>query len=147
MNVVSSYLNPISMFKKLVTSEPWMAQQALAVVRIVLGLLVIYHGQEVFNPQLMNEYAGWAPFQGPAGKVMVYVGKSTELLAGVSLFLGAFTRAGALLLIGALTYITFFVGQGRFWYEDQHPFMFVLLGVIYFFYGPGSWSVDRLFKV
>lgn len=134
------------MFKKLIAPEPWMAEQALAVVRIVLGLLVIYHGQEVFNPQLMNEYAGWGPFQGPGGKVMVYIGKSTELLAGVSLFLGVFTRVGALLLIGALTYITFFVGQGRFWYEDQHPFMFVLLGAIYFFYGPGAWSVDRVFK-
>ncbi|MDZ7650561.1 MAG: DoxX family protein [Cytophagales bacterium] len=64
-------------------------------------------------------------------------------MAGLLLTAGVFTRIGALFLIGTLGYITFFVGQGNFWYEDQHPFMFVLLGVIYLFYGPGAWSVDR----
>jgi putative oxidoreductase len=57
--------------------------------------------------------------------------------------LGWFTRIGAVLIIATLSYVTFFVGHGRFWYEDQHPFMFVLFGVLFFFTGPGSWSVDE----
>ena len=127
---------------KFLTPTPLLPDQALAGVRMVLGLLTAYHGLEVFQPELIAQYATWEPFQGPTGKVMVYVGKSTEFLAGISLTLGLFTRVGALLLIGALSYITFFVGHGRFWYEDQHPFMFVLLGVVFLFYGPGAWSVD-----
>ncbi|MBP9927475.1 MAG: DoxX family protein [Cyclobacteriaceae bacterium] len=128
--------------KKFFDPTPILPDKILGAIRILLGLLTVYHGLEVFQAELMNEYASWTPFQGSYGNLMVYMGKSTELLAGLLLTAGAFTRIGALLLIGALSYITFFVGQGRFWYEDQHPFMFVLLGVIYLFYGPGAWSVD-----
>ncbi|MFM9839242.1 MAG: DoxX family protein [Cyclobacteriaceae bacterium] len=119
-------------------------QKGIALVRIVVGALLIYHGREVFNPELMNGYLTWDNFKGSTGKVLVYAGKSSELLAGISLFLGLFTRLGSLLLIGTLSYITFFVGHGKFWYEDQHPFMFVLLGLIFIFTGPGAWNLDQL---
>jgi putative oxidoreductase len=46
-----------------------------------------------------------------------------------------------------MAYITFKIGHGKFWYEDQHPFMFVLFGLLFFFTGPGKWSLDHvLFK-
>ncbi len=38
----------------------------------------------------------------------------------------------------------FFVGHGKIWYEDQHPFLFVLLAFVFFFIGGGKWSVDYL---
>jgi putative oxidoreductase len=124
--------------------SPLWLNNGLATVRLILGALMIYHGQEVFNPELMNSYLEWETFKGPQGKLMVYLGKSSEFLAGVSLFFGIFTRLGALLLMGALSYVTFFVGHGKFWYEDQHPFMFVLFGLMFLFTGPGSWSLDAL---
>lgn len=85
----------------------------------------------------------WERFEGPNAKLMVYVGKSAELISGILLLFGLLTRIGALLLMGTLSYVTFFVGAGRFWYEDQHPFMFVLFGLLFLFTGPGSWSVDK----
>ena len=124
--------------------SPIWLNNGIGVVRIILGALMIYHGQEVFNPELMNSYLEWETFKGPEGKLMVYLGKSSEFIAGISFFLGIFTRLGALLLIGTLSYVTFFVGQGRFWYEDQHPFMFVLFGLLFLFTGPGAWSLDAL---
>ncbi|MBA4054899.1 MAG: DoxX family protein [Marivirga sp.] len=129
---------------KFFSSSPIWSSNGIAVVRIVLGALMIYHGQEVFNPELMNTYLEWDTFKSPEGKLMVYAGKSSEFIAGISLFFGLFTRLGALLLMGTLSYITFFVGHGRFWYEDQHPFMFVLFGLLFLFTGPGSWSLDAL---
>ncbi len=126
------------------SSTPIWQQNGVALVRIVIGAMLIYHGQEVFNPELMNSYLTWDMFKNPNGKLMVYAGKLSELLAGISLFLGLFTRLGALLLIGTLSYITFFVGHGKFWYEDQHPFMFVLFGLLFIFTGPGAWSLDEL---
>jgi uncharacterized membrane protein YphA (DoxX/SURF4 family) len=36
------------------------------------------------------------------------------------------------------------VGDGKIWYEDQHPFLFVLLAAVFFFTGPGKWSIDYL---
>ena len=117
----------------------------MAMIRIILGLMLIYHGQEVFNKSLMHDYATWDSLKGPSGLLKVYFGKSSELLAGISLLLGIGTRLGSLLMITTFLYITFFVGNGRFWYEDQHPFMFVLFGLVYFLNGPGIWSLDRWF--
>ena len=133
--------------KRFFSPSPLWLNNGVAVIRMIIGLLLIYHGQEVFNPELMKGYTEWDVFKGPFGKIMVYIGKSTELLSGVLIFFGLLTRVGALLVMGALSYVTFFVGQGRFWYEEQHPFMFVLFGLLLLFTGPGAWSVDAfIFK-
>ena len=104
---------------------------------------MIYHGQEIFNSELMQGYIKWDVFQNKAATLMVYAGKASELIAGLLLTLGLLTRLGGVLLTGTMLYITFFVGHGRFWYEDQHPFMFVLFGVLFTFLGPGAWSLDK----
>lgn len=126
------------------SARPIALPQGVAIVRMIVGALLVYHGVEVFDPQLMNEYMGWEAFAGPNARLLVYTGKSVELIAGLLLLLGLFTRPGALLAMGALSYVTVFVGNGRFWYEDQHPFMFVLFGLLFLFTGPGAWSVDGL---
>ncbi len=122
--------------------RPFYPKTGLALVRIAVGLLLIYHGWEIFDRELMNTYISWETFQGPAARLLVYSGKAAELLAGILFLLGLLTRLAAVVAIGTFLYITFFVGQGRFWYEDQHPFLFVLLALLFFFTGPGTWSLD-----
>ncbi len=124
------------------TSEPVYLFKAIAMVRIFFGGLLIFHGIEVFNPVLMKDYATWEVFQGTPSGLLAYTGKSMELLAGLLFICGLFTRIAALLTIGTFCYITFLIGTGKFWYQDQHPFMFVLLGILFLFTGPGSWSLD-----
>lgn len=131
--------------KTFFSSSPIQLPKALAIVRIVVGLLISYHGFEIFNHEIMQGYLTWDIFKHPTGKTLVYAGKAGELTAGILLVLGLFTRVGALLLIGTLSYITFIIGQGRFWYEDQHPFLFVLFGVLFLFTGPGAWNLDEKF--
>ncbi len=130
--------------KSLLSPNPLCLPQALAIIRIALGLLMVYHGLEVFDSELMKSYATWDVFQDKAATFLVYLGKSSELVAGIFLTLGLLTRAGAVILAGTMLYITFIVGKGRFWYEDQHPFMFVLFGILFFFTGPGAWSLDAI---
>jgi len=130
--------------KTLFSASPIWQNKAMGIIRIILGSLILYHGQEVFDEKVMNVYLGWETFGGPNGETMLYFGKSSELIAGIFILLGLFTRLGAVLVISTLLFVTFFVGSGRFWYEDQHPFMFVLLGLVYFFNGPGAWSLDAL---
>jgi putative oxidoreductase len=133
--------------KNFFSSSPFNPAQGIAIIRIIIGGMMIYHGQEVFNPELMKGYTEWETFKGPAATFLVYAGKSSEFIAGLLLFLGFLTRVGSLILIGTLSYITFFLGHGKFWYEDQHPFMFVLFGTLFLFTGPGAWSLDeRIFK-
>lgn len=116
----------------------------LASVRICVGLLLLYHGVEVFNTAVMAGYLQWETFRDPGAKYFVYMGKVAELVAGLLLTCGLFTRIGGILTLGTFLYITFFVGRGRFWYEDQHPFLFALFGMLFLLTGPGKWSLDTL---
>lgn len=119
-------------------------EKALAIVRIITGILLVYHGLEVFNVKQMAEYTQWDMFKNLSfGLIMVYIGKGSELLVGLMLILGLWTRLASIILILTMIYITFFIGKGKFWYEDQHPFLFILLGFIYLFNGAGIWSFDK----
>lgn len=105
---------------------------------------MVYHGWEVFDATKMKEYATWDVFKKfPSTTVVVYIGKGAELIAGVMLTIGLFTRIAALVLVVTMLYISFFVGNGKVWYEDQHPFLFVLLGLVFFFSGGGKYSIDN----
>ncbi|GAB3031603.1 hypothetical protein GCM10027185_35710 [Spirosoma pulveris] len=108
-------------------------------------MFLVYHGWEVFDTAKMREYAAWDDFKESSYPlVMVYLGKGSEFVAGVLLTMGLLTRLACLIVAGTMLYITFFIGHGRFWYEDQHPFLFVLLALVFFFTGAGKWSVDAL---
>lgn len=118
----------------------------LALVRIILGLFLVYHGWEIFNIAKMKEYMGWDIFKNSSyASVKVYMGKGAELVAGIMFIIGFLTRIASLILVFTMLYISFFIGHGKIWYEDQYPFLFVLLGLVFFFTGPGKWSLDRLF--
>ena len=133
--------------RKFFSSSPIGQMGVIAVVRIITGVFLIYHGWEIFDTAAMNKYLEWDMFNNPSGKAMIYAGKAAELVAGILLFIGLFTRIAAILVIGTLGYITFFVGDGNIFEGAQHPFFFVLLGLLFFFTGPGTLSADNiLFK-
>ncbi len=125
------------------SSAPASSQTGLAVIRILTGLFIVYHGLEVFDAAKMKEYAAWESFK--TQSFMPYIGKGAEMLAGVLLILGLFTRVASLIIIGTFAYITFVVGKGKFWMDDQYPFLFALLGFVFFIIGPGAWSLDGKF--
>ncbi|MFT3703294.1 MAG: DoxX family protein [Agriterribacter sp.] len=130
---------------KFFSSDPIALQGGLAIVRVIVGLFMVYHGWEVFDAAKMKEYAGWDVFKKfPSATFMVYLGKGAELVAGIMLTIGWFTRIAAIILIGTMLYISFFVGNGKVWYEDQHPFLFVLLGMVFLFVGGSKYSVDGM---
>lgn len=132
---------------KLVSTRGIYQESGLALIRMITGLLLLYHGWEVFDAVKMKEYAAWDVFrQTPYSLFMVYLGKGSEFLAGVLLAAGLFTRLGCLIVMGTMLYIAFFVGSGKIWYEDQHPFLFVLLALVFFFTGSGKWSIDALLE-
>jgi putative oxidoreductase len=93
----------------------------------------------------MKGYLSWDIFK--SSPTLPYIGKAAELIAGILLFLGLFTRFACLIIIGTFTYITFFVGKGIFWMDDQHPFLFIILAMVFFFTGAGKISLDnKLFR-
>ena len=58
--------------------------------------------------------------------------------------LGLFTRLAIIPLAITMAIISFGIGKGRIFMEDQHPFLFILLAFVFFFTGPGKWSLDYL---
>jgi putative oxidoreductase len=75
---------------------------------------------------------------------MAYSGKLIELLGGFFLILGLFTRVITALLFITFVFITFVMGEGRIFTDNQHPFLLSLLSLIFFFTGAGRFSIDYI---
>lgn len=132
------------MANKIFSSDPVSMEKGLATVRIITGLLMAYHGLEIFNRELMIGYVNWDVIKGlPAPEFMVYLGKGIELVGGLLLAAGLFTRLAGLLIMINMLFICFFVGSGKFWSEDQFPFLFAVIGFLFYMTGPGTWSLKR----
>jgi putative oxidoreductase len=120
------------------------ANTGLSIIRIITGGLMAYHGWEVFDTMKMHGYAAWDQVKNlPAALTMVYVAKAAELLTGICFVLGVFTKPAAIVMAGIMLFICFFIGSGKFYYEDQHPFIFALLALVFFFTGSGAFAIDN----
>jgi putative oxidoreductase len=133
---------------KLFSGEPLWQNHGLAIIRIITGLFMAYHGWEVFESAKILEYSKWDSIKSmPAPLFMTYLGKGLELVTGLCFVFGFMTRIAAILMAFVMLFICFKIGSGKFWYEDQAPMLFVLLAMVFFFAGSGACSVDRwLFK-
>ena len=132
----------------ILSPKPLWQNNGLFIIRVVTGLLMAYHGFEVFDYKKMDEYAKWDVIKVmPAPLFMVYLGKSLELVSGIALALGILTRVAALLMAINMLFICFKIGNGKFYFEDQHPFIFAMLAMVFIFTGPVKWSIDQfIFK-
>lgn len=131
---------------KLLSPAPLWYAEGLTAIRIIVGLLMAYHGMEVFDRPTMEPYLEWDVIKAlPAPELMLYMGKGMELVTGICFILGLFTRIAALFMMADMLFICFYVGNGRFYYQDQHPFLFALIAFVFFFTGPVKWSLDQRF--
>jgi putative oxidoreductase len=133
------------MLNHLFSPLPLWQSNGLALLRIVTGLLMAYHGLEIFDRKKMLPYMEWDVIKSlPAPEVFVYIGKGLEFVTGICFVLGLFTRIAAVLMAINMLFICFKIGNGKFYYEDQHPFLFALIALVFFFTGPVKWSLDML---
>lgn len=130
---------------KLFSSKPIMQDGGIAFLRIVTGIFLVYHGTEIFNTAQIKEYATWDMFKNYSNPMLLpYIGKGLELVGGIMLLLGLLTRIACAITAVNMAGIAFYVGHGKIWYDDQYPFLFVMLASVFFFTGPGSLSLDRV---
>jgi len=120
-----------------------LAPHTYALLRVVAGLLFLWHGtQKLFGYPV--------PLSGEIPAFVIWVGGSIELVGGVLVMLGLFTRWAAFVCSGqmAVAYWTAHAPKGLF------PLQFGgnggELAVLYCFVflyiaarGPGLWSLDR----
>lgn len=133
------------MTNRLLSPLPLWQSTGLAILRIITGLLMTYHGLEVFDRTKMLSYFEWDVIKSlPAPETMLYISKGLEFVTGICFALGLFTRIAAILMALNMLAICFKIGNGKFYYEDQHPFLFAMLVLVFFFTGPVKWSLDKL---
>jgi len=113
--------------------------QAYALLRMVSGFLFLWHGS-----QKLVGFPGEAPVGAPA--FIIYVAGPVELVGGVLILVGLFTRWAAFLCSGLMA-VGYWIAHGT------QTFLPLLnggeLAVLYCFVflfisaqGPGIWSVD-----
>ena len=116
------------------------APRALAALRIVTALLFIEHGtQKLF---------GFPPFQMPQPDVLslLWIAGMLELVGGVLVLLGLFTRPVAFILSGEMAVAYFMVHAPQSFFpvlnagESAILYCFIFLYLV--FAGPGAWSAD-----
>lgn len=122
------------MFDRLSTYQP----QALALLRIMTGLLFVTHGlQKLFGfpaafPRDMNALAAVAGI--------------LELAGGALIVIGFFTRPTAFVLSGMMAVAYFLAHAGDSFYPLLNGGELAVLFCFVFLYistaGPGAWSVD-----
>lgn len=138
-------LQNYQMANLLFSPQPLWQNTGLVLLRITTGLMMAYHGLEIFDRNKLLPYLEWELIKSlPAPEILLYVGKGLEFVTGVCLVLGLFTRIAAIFMAIDMLFICFRIGSGKFWYEDQHPFLFAILALVFFFTGPVKWSLDKL---
>ena len=135
------------MLKKIFSTTPLWLDGGLACIRFITGAMMIYHGWEVFDAVKMDGYRKWlSDLNFPAHAFMAYLGKGSEFVGGILLLLGWFTRLAAIVIAITMTIVSFGMGHGKILTDDQHPFLFVVLAIAFFFTGPGKYSIDKLMQ-
>lgn len=123
-----------SLYASLEKASPYM----LSILRIVAALLFIAHG--------LQKYVGF-PAAGPPMNTLLYVQGAIEVVGGVLLLIGAWTRPVAFILSGDMAAAYFMAHFPQSFYPSVNGgdaavlYCFVFLYLV--FAGGGAWGVDR----
>lgn len=126
-----------------INQSPGVWYDGIALVRISVGVMLIYHGLQLFETHDMSVFTDLLFNMAiPFPEAMAYTGKLVELMGGVFLILGLFTRLTTALLFFTFMFITFYLGEGKIFSDNQLPFLFGLISLTFFFTGAGRLSID-----
>jgi len=120
------------------------SDEALSLLRIVAALLFMLHGT--------SKLWGFPPFpmEQPAIFSLLWVGGIMEVIGGLLLIIGLFSRLTAFLLSGemAVAYWMFHAPQSPFPSVNggEAAILFCFTFLFIAAAGPGSWSVDAKFR-
>ena len=123
-----------SLYVRLDKGRPYV----LSVMRIVVALLFIEHG--------LQKYFGF-PSAGPPMRTLLYVQGVIEIVGGIVLLFGAYTRVVAFILAGDMAVAYFMRHAPRDFFPlvnmGQLAILFCFVFLYLFVAGGGAWSVDQ----
>lgn len=118
-------------------------ERVLAVFRIVASLIFITAG----TTKLFGFPSSPVPMPPPELMSQIGIGAILELVGGILVGIGLFTRPTSFLLSGEMAVAYFqFHAPGSFWPTANMGIAAIMYSFFFFylvFAGPGAWSVDR----
>ena len=122
---------------------PWLSRwqpQLLAILRIVVGLLFVEHATQKF-------FAFPAPFPVSPLPAMLIAAGAIELVGGLLVTVGLFTRIAAFIASGEMA-VAYFMGHfpKGFWPAQNMGEGAILYCFIFLYIaaaGPGAWAIDN----
>lgn len=123
------------------------SEAGVAIVRIIVGVLLVLHGAEVFQTDEMRSYGPWMADLGvPFALPLAYGGKISELVGGVCLITGLLLKPACILLMLTFLFIVVVMGGGKILTDAQHAFMFFLFSLLFYLAGDSEYTIRRLFR-
>jgi putative oxidoreductase len=122
------------------------APRLLSVLRIVAALIFLEHGT-----QKLLGFPSPAGGAGPAALSLLWFAGALELVGGVLLLLGLFTRCVAFILSGEMAFAYFLMHAPRNFFPALNGGDAAILYCFVFLYlaaaGGGPWSIDQAMRV
>ncbi len=117
---------------------------AIAIIRVIVGLYMMKYGFQVFDAAQQKGMGEWLGGQMhfPAPLLMAYLAKGAEFFGGFLFVFGLWTRLSSIFLVFTMIIATFIANKGDVLEHGQVSFLFLLLTAMFFFTGPGRWSLD-----
>lgn len=139
------------MLNFLFKSKPDYINFGLLFYRLALGISMFYHGylKYVSGEQGLYKVGAMLSALGvPSGFKVILgtIASYAEMVGGILLIIGLFTRIGTLLVVGTLAVATILNLNGNFFSWD-YPSQMAFGAIMLFFAGAGRYSLDKaLFK-
>jgi putative oxidoreductase len=128
-------------------SDPRHHSKAIAILRIVVGIVFLVHGwQKVFQMGFSGVTGGFSHMGVPAPGVTGPFIALVELLGGAALIVGLLTRLAALGLVADMAGAILFVHFKNGFFSPmgyEYPLTLLVASLAVLIAGPGAWAIDN----
>lgn len=115
----------------------------LFILRVVLGILLMHHGYGKLE-RFSHLKDSFMSFMGMSSMISLSLIIFAELIGGLFLALGLFTRLMCIPIIIGMSVAAFIAKNGDVFGEAELPTMFLAAAAMLFLTGPGKYSLDKM---